>query len=310
MTAVTVRVPATTANLGPGFDCLGMALDLWNRTHFSLEGNEIRVIVEGEGRDHLPQNHENLIAQAALRLYAAAGAQPPDGLLIRAENHIPLGSGLGSSSAAVLAGLLGANALLGEPLDRQQILELAAEIEGHPDNAAPALFGGLVVSARIAAEDSANQPGQVLAHLVETPPWPVVVALPAFELSTRAARAALPETVPLSSAVYNLSRVTLVVEALRLGDAQLLDVAMQDCLHQPARLKLIPGAAQALLAARQAGACAAALSGAGPSVIAFAPVEIHESVANAMSGAFLAAGLAARTFSLVSSPAGASVEPG
>lgn len=310
MSPVTVRVPATTANLGPGFDCLGMALDLWNRTTFDLEGNDIRVVVQGEGSGHLPQNHENLIAQAALRLYSAAGAQPPDGLLIRAENHIPLGSGLGSSSAAVLSGLLGANALLGEPMERPQILELAAEIEGHPDNAAPALLGGLVVSARITVEDSANQPGQVLAHPVETPSWPVVIALPAFDLSTRASRAALPEAVPLSSAVYNLSRAALVVEALRLGDPQLLAVAMQDCLHQPVRLKLIPGASQALQAARQAGACAAALSGAGPSVIAFASLEAHERVANAMSGAFSAAGLTARTFSLVSSPAGASVETG
>src|SRR5512146_2091607 len=145
MKSVTVHVPATTANLGPGFDCLGMALDLWNQTTFSLYGNRIQVKVHGLGNRTLPKDGRNLIARSALKLYSQQGASAPDGLLIECENRIPLDSGMGSSAAACLAGLLGANALLGNPATPQEILRMASEMEGHADNVAAAQAGGLAM---------------------------------------------------------------------------------------------------------------------------------------------------------------------
>jgi homoserine kinase len=318
----TVKVPATTANLGPGFDALGLALDLWNEAEFTSpstpfhgvergetlpppphemgrgSGGEVDWTVEvaGEGAGVLPLDATNLVARAARRLFERAGQAPPAGLRIRCTNRIPLGSGLGSSAAAVVAGLVGANALLAEPLDQPQVLRLAAVIEGHPDNAAAALLGGLVVVA--------DNGGELIARKIEIPPLTVVVVVPAFNLPTHAARAALPGALPLGDAVFNLGRAALVVEALRTGDLDLLGFAMQDRLHQPYRLKLIPGAEAALAEARGAGAAAAALSGAGPGVVAFGR-EPLEPVSQAMLAAFHAAGLPARAWSLAVSAHGA-----
>ena len=252
--------------------------------------------VSGEGLGALPSGPTNLVARAALRLFERVGRAKPAGLQIRCTNRIPLGSGLGSSAAAVVAGLVGANALLGEPLDKLQLLRLAAEIEGHPDNAAAALLGGLVV----VADGGEN----LMARKIEIPALALAVVVPEFTLPTRAARAALPQQVALPDAVFNLGRTALVVEALRTGDLELLGQAMQDRLHQPYRLKLIPGAEAALAAARQAGAAAAALSGAGPGVVAFGRGSL-EPVSQAMLGAFAAAGLPARAWILTVTPQGA-----
>ncbi len=298
-TSVSVRVPATTANLGPGFDCLGLTLDLWNRSTFTLSGQGIRVKLKGEGRGWLPTDERNLIAQAFLRFYGAMGKPAPQGLEIICDNQIPLGSGLGSSAAASLAGLLGANALLGGPANRQEVLSLAVEIEGHPDNAAAALWGGLVVVI------SHDQQPEVFRF--EPAPLKVVVVLPSIYLPTSAARAVLPKMVPLADAVYNLGRTALVVEALRSGDLALLGKAMRDRLHQPYRLNLIPGAEQALRAACQSGAAAAAISGAGPSLIAF-PVSEGEPVAAGMVAALEQAGQKTRSMVLFTIPQGAAVE--
>ncbi len=294
-----VKVPATTANLGPGFDALGLALDLWNEADFtpSQEGGKPwSVEVSGEGAAVLPADATNLVAEVARRLFEQAGQAAPAGLRIRCANRIPLGSGLGSSAAAVVAGLVGANALLGDPLDQRAVLRLAAEIEGHPDNAAAALLGGLAVVI--------SGGGDLIARKIEIPPLTVAVVVPEFALSTHAARAALPAAAPLGDAVFNLGRTALVVEALRTGDLELLGHAMQDRLHQPYRLKLIPGAEAALAAARQAGAAAAALSGAGPGVVAFGRAPL-EPVSQAMLAAFLAAGLPARAWTLGVSTQGA-----
>ena len=143
-----VRVPATTANLGPGFDCLGMALDLWNDVRFSLEGDGVRVTMAGEYGESLPTDETNLVARSFLRLYEEAGAAPPAGLTIDCDVRVPPSSGLGSSAAAAVAGLLGANTLLGRPFDRAGVLELAAAIDGHPDNVAATLLGGLTIVVR------------------------------------------------------------------------------------------------------------------------------------------------------------------
>lgn len=292
-----VRVPATTANLGPGFDCLGLALDLWNEASFIRIEGKTRVEIEGEAAGELPTDENNLIAQAALRACAEAGQSAPSGFLIHCHNRTPPGSGLGSSAAAILAGLMGANALMGNPLSEERILQIGTAMEGHPDNIAATLLGGLVISAMDGKE--------VIARRVDLPKWEAVVVTPQFSLSTHEARRALPSDVSLKAAVFNMGRSALAVEALRNGDIELLKKAMRDELHQPYRLPLIPGAAEALQAAQELGA-AAALSGAGPSVIAF-PRENAGEVARAMKTAFERAGLMAREFRLAVAERGAEV---
>ncbi len=296
---LTVHVPATSANLGPGFDCLALALDLWNRASFSLEGEGLRAQVSGEGQGKLPEDARNLILQAALRFYQEQGAPAPAALRVECDNRIPLGSGLGSSAAAVLSGLLGANALLGGPAGTDEILRLACELEGHADNAAAALLGGLALV-------TGGEEG-LLAHGYPPARLQVAVAVPEIDLPTRAARAALPTQVPLADAIFNLGRAPFVIEALRSGELALLGAAMQDRLHQPQRLKLIPGAPAAIAAARQAGAAGVALSGAGPSVIAFSQGD-PQAIVEAMQAAFEAAGLPTRGLILATSPQGAWVE--
>jgi homoserine kinase len=218
-------------------------------------------------------------------VYQRLGVPVPQGLHITCRNSIPLGSGLGSSASAALIGLLGANGLLGNPISRPEILRMASEIEGHPDNAAAALLGGLVVVI--------SQEGEPITRRFDLSMLQAALVTPRFDLPTHAARAALPQKVSMQDAVFNLGRTALVVEALRSGDLDLLGQVMQDRLHQPYRLPLIPGAAEALQAARTAGAKAAAISGAGPSLIAFGGQDL-EAVAQAMQAAFMQAGLACR----------------
>ncbi len=294
-----VWVPATTANLGPGFDCLALTLDLWNEAVFTLGGEDITVEIEGEGSGSLPDGSENLIARAMTALFDQLGRTAPAGLHIRCRNRIPLASGLGSSAAAVLTGLLAANTLAGNPASRCELLHLAEQIEGHADNVSAALLGGLV----IVAPDTVSP----LTHRVDVPPLQVAIALPLIELPTHSARRALPEWVTHRDAVFNLGRTALVVEALRAGDLDLLATAMQDRLHQPYRLRLIPGAAEAIAAARDAGAAAAVLSGAGPSLIAFCASH-PETVAQAMAQALQHANVPHRTLLLSTTDQGAAVE--
>ncbi|MGB8983713.1 MAG: homoserine kinase [Anaerolineales bacterium] len=210
---------------------------------------------------------------------------------------------MGSSAAAALTGLLGANALLGRPLLNEEILNLGTEIEGHSDNIAPALLGGLVVSTM--------DTGKVIAHKIvgaeHASPLHFTVIVPDFHLPTREARAALPEHVALKDAIHNISHAMLVTEALRSGDLDLLGKAMTDTLHQPHRLPLIPGANEAMEAAKGAGASAVALSGAGPSLIAFSSKQ-DPAIGEAMKRAFESAGLPARVFPLKLSQHGAEVQ--
>ena len=299
---VLVKVPATTANLGPGFDALGLALNLWNETEFTAtDDRKIALTIEGEGESILPRDANNAIVDAALQIYERAG-KPCPGLRIHCRNRVPLGSGLGSSSAALLTGLLGANAVLGNPLTDEEILKLAIETEGHPDNVAPAMLGGLVAS--IVYEErviSLKLPARANRGSIH-----VTVVLPDFDFPTKQARAILPKQVERKDAIYNISRAVLVTEALRTGDLDLLGKAMTDALHQPYRLPLIPGAQAAMDAARHAGTAAVALSGAGPSLIAFSSKE-NPAVGAAMKRAFEQAGLSARIFELSTSYEGAEV---
>ncbi len=306
MQSITVHVPATTANLGPGFDSLGLALDLWNQATFELIGNGIQVEIHGEGKERLATDTRNLIAQAALKVYAITGNLPVIGLKIRCQNCIPLGSGLGSSAGAVLAGLMGANALLDNPLDQEQILDLATEMEGHPDNVAPGLFGSLVISTTLIPEPTDNRP-PIVARRVTVPMLETAVVVPAIDLPTKKARAALPVQVAIRDAVFNIGRVALVVEALRSGDLDLLGKVMDDRLHQPYRFKLIQGADEAVQAAHDAGASAVALSGAGPGIVAFTKKGANQ-VVTAMINAFGAVGVNARGWVLKVAENGAWVE--
>ncbi len=302
MKRVIVRVPATTANLGPGFDALGLALDLWNETEFSQDGRrKLKVTIAGEGAESLPKDESNAIVGAALQLYKLVGKKPT-GLSIHCTNRIPLISGLGSSSAALLAGMLGANTLLGNPFPRQEIMTMATQLEGHPDNVVPAMLGGLVASAL--------RDGEVVSRKLRVSPMAITVVFPDFYFPTKAAREILPEYVLRQDAIFNLSRSVLVIKALEEGDLALLAEVMEDSLHQPYRLPLIPGALEAIRSARKAGANGVALSGAGPSLIAFSGQPADARIGQVMKQAFEKAGLTARIFPLNISHSGASVVNG
>lgn len=300
MTSVTVSVPASTANLGPGFDCLGLALGLRNTVVFSEAAGGLEVEVTGEGQGRIAADAGNLIVRAAEAAFQTAGRRPA-GLRVRAVNAIPVGSGLGSSSAAIVGGLAAANALVGGPLSRADLLRLAAGLEGHPDNVAAAVYGGLTLASASGDE--------LLVRSLAAPPLTVAVALPDVRLSTAEARAALPAQVPLRDAVFNIGRALFTVQALLQPDYDLLRSAMADRLHQPYRQALIPGFEAVGAAARQAGAAAVALSGAGPSIIAFAP-DRHAEIGAAMQAAFRAAGLASRIFILPVDGQGVQVQAG
>jgi homoserine kinase len=299
--AVRVRVPATTANLGPGFDCLALALDLWNEAAVSVTDAGVLVTASGRGSERLASGADNLIARAVNLVAERAGLPAPPGLRIDCVVRVPLSSGLGSSASAVVAGLLAGNALLGSPLDDDALLELAAEMEGHPDNVAAALRGGLVIVVR-------HGDGLLARRIDMLAPLSVALAVPDVDVSTTRARAGLPLEIPMSDAVYNLGRAPLVVEGLRTGDLGLLGLVMDDRLHQATRLKLVPGGDAALAAGLAAGAAAVAVSGAGPSLIGFCRGERDSgAVAAAMVAAFAGAGVAARPLSLRATPAAAEI---
>jgi homoserine kinase len=292
-----IKIPATSANLGPGFDALGLALDLWNETTIT-PAQDFSVHVTGEGDGRLSRERGNLIVRAAQILGERVGRSVPP-FQADCVNRIPLGAGLGSSAAAVLTGLLAGNVLLGNPMLKEEMLALASEMEGHPDNVAPALMGGLVVST---VDD-----GRVIARPIPIGmDLQITVAVPDFHLSTRQAREALPKKVTMEDAVHNISRAVLVIEAFRTGDFDLLGRVMTDRLHQPHRLKLIPGGALAMDAAKRAGAVAVALSGAGPSLIAFSKRE--SGIGESMKRAFEEAGLKVRIFQLGVSSLGAEIQ--
>jgi len=299
---ILVKVPATTANLGPGFDALGLALDLWNEAEFvATQDRQLSVEVKGEGEGLLPGDANNPIVDAALQIFDLA-KKPCTGLRINCINRVPISSGLGSSSAAMLTGMLGANALLGNPFSDEDILKLAIETEGHPDNVAPAMLGGLVASIVYQQRVISLK----LPARANRSPMHVTIVLPDFDFPTKQARAILPKQVERKDAIYNISRAVLVTEALRTGDLDLLGKAMTDVLHQPYRIPLIPGAQAAMDAGRHAGAAAVALSGAGPSLIAFSS-KLDPAIGSSMKRAFESAGLPARIFELGTSYEGAEV---
>lgn len=257
-----VKIPATSANLGAGFDSLGLALDLYN--YVDLEESDCVDIASLDGVS-VPTGEDNLIYTTVKALYAACGKALP-GLKVRQQNSIPMARGLGSSSACIIGGLVGANALLGDPMDRDGLLDLATKIEGHPDNVAPALMGGLVTSA--------YEGGRVYYVKNEvTAPIQFVAVIPGTPLKTADARNALPKQIDHKDGVFNLSRAALMVASLCSGKLENLRVACEDKLHQPYRLRLIPGAERVFSVGYGLGAYAAFISGAGSTLMLMAPAE-------------------------------------
>lgn len=282
---VTVRVPATSANLGPGFDSIGIALQLYNAV--SIEASEtFGVSLSGEGADVLSQGQDNLVYQGVLAVYGKLGRPVPP-LRLSCENWVPLARGLGSSSAALVAGLVAGNEFCGGPLADQTILQMAASMEGHPDNVTPALFGGLQVAVM-----SDGVVERIAVPLAADPA--IVIFVPAFPVLTSEARGILPDRIPRADAVYNVGRVAMLVAAMAAGSIDHLRTATGDALHQPYRRKLFPAMDDIIAAAVGVGAAGAALSGAGPSILAFASGG-EERVAEAMSRAASLAGVEGRT---------------
>ncbi|MBI3636986.1 MAG: homoserine kinase [Candidatus Rokubacteria bacterium] len=292
---VHVRVPASSANLGPGFDALGLALALHNEV-IAAEAPGVTVTIEGEGRGRLAPGEKNVVARGVRLAYDTVG-RPFKGVALTCVNRIPLARGLGSSAAAWVGGLVAGNALLGAPLDPPALLTLAARAEGHPDNVAAALLGGLTVSSMTPAGATAVSlavPGRLC--------W--VVLIPEVTSATSEARAVLPATVPREDAVFNVQRVALLLAALQAGRLDLLPGALDDRLHQPYRVKLFPWMPDVAAAARAAGALGCVLSGAGPALLAVVNGGGDE-VARAMEAALSAAGLAGHARALAVDSGGA-----
>jgi homoserine kinase len=254
---VAVRVPATSANLGPGFDALGLALTVYDDVRARVAAGGVHVTVSGEGAGELPTDGRHLVVQVMHATFEALGATPP-GLALECRNRIPQARGLGSSSAAIVAGILLARGLVedgSQQMDDAAVLRLAAEIEGHPDNVAPCLLGGLTIAWSGGAVRMETRP--------EIQP---IAFVPDERGLTEAARAALPPTVPHADAAFNAGRAALLVHALTREPAQLF-AATEDRLHQPYRAEAMPATA-ALVGQLRSQGVAAVVSGAGPSVLA------------------------------------------
>ncbi|QDU61315.1 Homoserine kinase [Planctomycetes bacterium Pan216] len=261
------RVPASVANLGPGFDCLGLALGMHNELAAEIGTSSTSVEVHGEGEDDLPRDENNLVVQAMYQTFERLKRKPVP-VWVRCTNRIPLSRGLGSSSAAIVGGVFLANELCGRPWDRPQLFQLAAEIEGHPDNVAPALMGGLTVS--VTKEDGSFE--TLAVELDSLSKWKYVVVIPDFSVDTAKARKLLPNRVTFDDAVHNVGRSSLLVAALLKGPSKstnaVLREAMKDALHQPHRSKLISGRDEVMAAAYEAGALGVCVSGSGPALLA------------------------------------------
>ena len=282
MNKVSICVPATSANCGSGFDTLGLACTLYNEVTYEITSYRgFQLEVTGEGAEYLKPCGRNLAFASFLRVWNEVTARERIGLKVTMHNRIPMSRGLGSSSSAIVAGIYAGNILSGNRFDDDELLGFATEIEGHPDNVAPALLGGFTIS---------YMDGRKAHSLRVEPAKPLkfIAVVPERRLPTVLARQAIPKTVSHHDAVFNTSRASLLVGALLSGEYQYLASGLEDKLHQPYRAHLIPGLDDVFEAARNAGAYNAIISGAGSTVMAYADVKAdHEKIARDMQDAFL-----------------------
>ena len=271
MSLIRVKAPATTANLGPGYDCLGLALDVWNSLEVETLGEgetigsgEPVVEISGEGAGELGTGRDNLVYRSMEFLFNEAGQEMPV-VRIRCENEIPLARGMGSSAAAIAGGLVAANVICSQDFTANDLLEMAATIEGHPDNVAAAVMGGM----QLVIVDETDDGRRLFAVPVNVPPeLRAVVFVPDVRIATEDARAVLPEMVSMADAVHNMGRVGLLVAGMATNHLEYLAIATQDRLHQPYRQPLFPAMKVIFKAALDAGALGVFLSGSGSTILA------------------------------------------
>ncbi len=281
--SVTVTVPATTANIGPGFDCLGAAFTLYNRFHFTLftplsDSEPFQITIEGIESARVNSGASNLVYRAYLKCYERIGKPAPP-VHIRIVLGVPLSRGLGSSSTAIVGGIIGANALAGSPLSESALVALANEIEGHPDNVVPALLGG----AQLAAVTNGRlQVCDLPWHESVVP----VVIIPEFEVSTADARRVLPAQYSRADVIFSTSHIALLLRGIATGNGDWISGGMGDRIHQPYRKKLIPGYSDVHRAALKAGAWGLVISGSGPTLLALCSPDVAEPVREAMTSAW------------------------
>ena len=268
---VSVKVPATSANIGPGFDCLGMALPIYNtitieETVLPGTGIEINIMSETDNMsdadfENVPRDENSIVYKAVELLYNSIGQEPSE-LKINIQAQIPITRGLGSSASVVVGCLIAANKLLGSPADEMALLSIATEVEGHPDNIAPAILGGFVLS-------SLENDGTVTCEKLNWPnEWDITLCIPNFELSTSISRSALPQEVPLQDAVFNAKHLAMLIQAVSTKNEKLMKIALHDKLHQPYREKLVPGMKEIMEAFKhEDGILGCVLSGAGPTIM-------------------------------------------
>lgn len=281
---VSYKVPATTANLGPGFDCLGMALPIYNivtieETVMPSTGIEINVMQDSDYTellelDNIPKGKDNIALKAVEMLYNLVG-QEANELKINVNTNIPIARGLGSSASVIVGSLLCANELLGFPADEAALLSIATEVEGHPDNVAPALIGGLIMS-------STEDDGSIIYRKLNwNDDWHITVCIPDFELATNVSRSVLPENVSLKDASFNSRKLAMLIHAIDTKDTELMKYTLEDKLHQPYREKLIPGFKEISNSLKQNdNVLGTVISGAGPSIIVISEKNNIEEIRN------------------------------
>lgn len=301
VSTVAVTVPATTANLGPGFDCIGAALTLYNHFRFTLDSNTstpVSIKVTGAEAERVNTSADNLVYQSFAGFYQHLEKTPPP-VQIEIQLGVPLARGLGSSATAIVGGLVAANQLAGKVLDQSELMKIAIALEGHPDNVVPALLGGC----RLAAtswrhEAQADKESWEICDILWHPDLVPVVAIPDFELSTLEARGVLPTDYSRADAIFNMAHLGLLLRGLETGDRDWLQAALQDRIHQPYRKVLIPGYDTVRSAALAAGAYELVISGAGPTLLALVDAPQAATVETAMAAAWKEQGISAEVRSL------------